>query len=401
MFEVKALRDKLLKQWARFDFHRRWLADDLDFPLQMALPKITNRQLMHDFSELQAQVMRFRQAFAGNDKVVVIEKEYQFASMGRQRIPAAVEFLSLEGVLAFTGKKGAWQAFTADVVLIRQHLPQADLWMAENSALIEQYHGDWPRLIAVCQYFIAHPRPNRYLRELDIPGIDSKFIETRKRVIKQLLDHFLPQEALDLRYSQLANFGFEQRFGLRHEAPGLRFRLLDPALAQRFCGVRDMTIPVTEFCCLALPLKAVYITENKVNFLAFPDIPHSMVIFGQGFGVQLLKQVSWLMRAPLYYWGDIDSNGFAILSQLRSYFAHVQSFLMDEKTLEACAPYWGEEPEGNVHSAELLPFLTEPEQQVYQRIKTHYWKPFLRVEQEQIPFHLLQQAIDYLNPTTG
>lgn len=393
LFDIKSVREKLLKSWLRYDFHRRWLTNSLEFPLQVALPKVTERQMMHDFMSVQTQVIQFRRVCEEHPGLVLIEKEFQFSSLGRQRVPIAVEWLSLEAICQFLRQHGAWARFVSDVTLLRSHFPQLESWYSENIALIEEYHGDWPKLIKVCHYFLAMPRPGLYLRQLDIADIDSKFIEARKRALKLLLDVLLPQESIDLRFTQLSHFGFEQRYGLLHEKNTLRFRLLDPALAEHFCGVRDMTIPVDEFASLNLGLNAVYITENKVNFLAFPDVANAIVIFGQGYGVQLLKQVSWLTRVNIRYWGDIDTNGFAILSQLRGYFPHVQSLLMDEVTLVASREFWGDEPKSKCHPADMLPFLTEPEQRVYQKLKTHHWKPFLRVEQERIPFHLLQQVL--------
>lgn len=393
-FDLKSVREKLLKSWRRYDFHRRWLANSLEFPLQVALPKVTERQMMHDFVNLQAQVIQFRHACEGHSGLALIEKEFVFSSIGRQRIPVAVELLSLAALCQFLRQDVSWEQFVSNVTLLRFHFPQLDAWCSENMTLIEEYHGDWQKLIKVCHYFLAIPRPGLYMRQLDIPDIDSKFIEMRKRVLKLLLDALLPPESIDLRFTQLTHFGFEQRYGLLHEKNTLRFRLLDPALAERFCGLRDMTIPVDEFAGLNLCLNVVFITENKVNFLAFPDVANAIVIFGQGYGVQLLKKVSWLTRVDIHYWGDIDTNGFAILSQLRGYFSHVQSLLMDEETVVASRKFWGDEPEAKCHPIDILPFLTEPEQQVYLKLKTHHWQPFLRVEQERIPFHLLLQALN-------
>lgn len=59
-------------------------------------------------------------------------------------------------------------------------------------ALIDANHGIWqPQLLKVCQYFSAHPRPMVYLRQLDIAGIDSKFIESHKKTLRLLFDQLL------------------------------------------------------------------------------------------------------------------------------------------------------------------------------------------------------------------
>lgn len=45
--------------------------------------------------------------------------------------------------------------------------------------------------------------------------------------------------------------------------------------------------------------------------------------------VNVLRDAGWLADCTLWYWGDLDTQGFAILSQLRGYWPQTRSFLMD------------------------------------------------------------------------
>ncbi|MGI6299138.1 MAG: Wadjet anti-phage system protein JetD domain-containing protein [Saccharofermentanales bacterium] len=45
------------------------------------------------------------------------------------------------------------------------------------------------------------------------------------------------------------------------------------------------------------------------------------MIFGAGYGFDHLASASWLNQKDIYYWGDIDTHGFAILNQLRRLFS--------------------------------------------------------------------------------
>ena len=94
-----------------------------------------------------------------------------------------------------------------------------------------RYADQWPRLLAVCRYFVAHPQPGCYVRELDIPGVDTKFIEAHKSILKAILDQLLPPEAINQQQDKLAEHGFAKRYGLKYEQPRVRFRLLDANLA--------------------------------------------------------------------------------------------------------------------------------------------------------------------------
>ncbi|KPQ44713.1 MAG: hypothetical protein MPEBLZ_00678 [Candidatus Methanoperedens nitroreducens] len=70
-----------------------------------------------------------------------------------------------------------------------------------------------------------------------------------------------------------------------------------------------------------------------MNFLTLPYLKDTFGLFVGGFGIEILKQIDWLKNSNIFYWGDIDAQGFQILSQIRSYFPHTKSVMMDFKTL--------------------------------------------------------------------
>jgi len=97
------------------------------------------------------------------------------------------------------------------------------------------------------------------------------------------------------------------------------------------------------FVSLSPAVSRVFITENEINYLAFPSVSDSLLIFGTGYGFDVLAQAAWLVCCQVYYWGDIDTHGFAILDQLRANLPHAQSLLMDRATLLAFEAQWGRE----------------------------------------------------------
>ena len=139
------------------------------------------------------------------------------------------------------------------------------------------------------------------------------------------------------------------------------------------------------------------ITENKTNGLAFPALNNAIVIFGLGYDLKVLKAAAWLQHCRVYYWGDIDTHGFAMLSRARAALPHIRSFLMDEATLLHCRDAWGEEPPAKRHRADRLPHLSDAEQSLYQRLKGDHWQPHLRLEQERIPHHYLRTQLAGIN----
>ena len=150
--------------------------------------------------------------------------------------------------------------------------------------------------------------------------------------------------------------GFVRRYGFRDKPQRIRLRVLDPTHALfPGSGDADITLDAASFARLAPAASRVFITENEINFLAFPQVPDSLLIFGAGYGFEALGQAAWLARCQVFYWGDIDTHGFAILDQLRTYLPHARSLLMDRATLLTFEAQWGVEEKQTLRD---LPRLT-------------------------------------------
>ncbi len=100
-----------------------------------------------------------------------------------------------------------------------------------------------------------------------------------------------------------------------------------------------------------------------------------------------------MTASPLYYWGDIDTHGFAILDQLRSSFDHVESLLMDRRTLLAFEALWGVEEQQTLRA---LPRLNREESALYDDLRDNRLRQNLRLEQERIGFSWVESAIQNL-----
>jgi hypothetical protein len=181
---------------------------------------------------------------------------------------------------------------------------------------------------------------------------------------------------------------FENRFGFRSKPGRIRFRILDPALS--IMGLTDLQIPESDFHDLPITPRTVLITENEINGLAFPPVPDALVIFGLGYSLSALAGARWMNQADLWYWGDIDTHGFAMLDRLRHYFPHTRSFLMDEETLFSHKALWGSEP---VPTHRDLPLLTVDEARVYDALRYNRHAPSLRLEQERISYSHVKRSI--------
>ncbi len=316
--------------------------------------------------------------------------------LGVNALPEAVWLDSTHDALTVLRKHEEAQRVIALAVLTAAQQPALQPWVVKNAPKMLALEPVWPRLLAVVAWIKAHPRSGLYLRQVSVPGvagIDSKFIEKHRSVLAELLDLVLPEEAIDARHSGV--LGFAASYGFRAKPLRVRFRLLDPAWAWLAPGSdQDITLTQAAFAALDDWLGEghlrVFITENEVNFLAFPDAPRSVVVFGAGYGFDNLLEATWLQRCPVYYWGDIDTHGFAILDQLRALLPHAQSLLMDAATLMAHQPQWGEEPQPVAHD---LPRLTPQERALYDDLRHNRPRAKLRLEQERVDFQHVQRAL--------
>ena len=174
----------------------------------------------------------------------------------------------------------------------------------------------------------------------------------------------------------------------------MRFRFLDESL-HFLQGVasQDIELDAASFASLVSGVSRVFITENEVNFLAFPQVPKGLVIFGAGYGFSALREASWLHQCEMYYWGDIDTHGFAILNELRARFPHVKSLLMDRVTLMHFRPLWGQE--SSPVKANLA-HLSHDEAHLYDDLRDHVLGAAVRFEQERVSYAWVLAALGLL-----
>ena len=296
--------------------------------------------------------------------------------LGTQDLPVSIYFDTEKDFLRFLGKEKEVGLFKTSVEKIIKAFPELKEWIVKNPVRIITSQTEWDNILKVCQYFIQNPKPNLYVRELPIK-VHTKFIERNKSVIGELLDVLL-LEHINIEYKE-----FEKRFNLKFSETLIRFKILDKEISQKyFSRVDDMAIPISQFETLNLPIKRVIVVENKTTLytaLTLPKMDCTIAIFGSGFSIHNLKKTQWLSDLELVYWGDIDVQGFEILSQFRGYFPHAQSILMDKITFEK----FFEQDKGTPTNVTVKLNLSKDEQELYDLLKENNW----RLEQEKIPLY--------------
>ena len=359
------------------------------FPRRLALKGPDSRALGERFSEVRDWIA----GLVANEGLYRIEwRSVNHRVLGANRIPSAIWIDTLEQALGLIGKHRAAERFAGMVERTRETRAELIPWLAKRPLRALALAEEWPQLLAIVDWLSKHPRPEVYLRQVDLPGVHTKLIEGHRGVLAEFFDLVLPEEAIDATHT--GAFGFCRRYGFLDKPARVRFRMLDPTVRLLpMASDQDITLTQAAFSSLAPPVTTVFITENEINFLAFPNVRDSMVIFGAGYGFANLVAAHWLQEKNILYWGDIDTHGFAILNQLRGFFPHTVSFLMDRETLLAHRQFWGSEPQPQ--TGDLLRLTTE-EQALYDQLRQHTWGVSVRLEQEKIGFRYLAAALQKL-----
>lgn len=377
---------RLRAQRLYLPFLRAAISGEPFFPKKISFRKIDSSS---EFGSLQEEVAKLREMEKADGRLgpSVVYETKNTLKYGKQSLPVDVWFETADDFLSFTGRQKEFEHFAESACMIKSKLTELGLWLGKNSspAKILNHSGKWADLLLVCRFFLDHPVKTYYLRELPIP-VHTKFIEENAGILRDLLENCLPPDRVCWQESS-----FEKRFGLRHDMPLIRFRILDASLQKR------LSIPFSDFSCLlgeaarllsqiAIGEMRFFIAENKMNFLTLPESSDAIAVFGSGCMVEMLSSFSFMERAQIYYWGDIDVQGFEILSRLRATFPHVQSFLMSADVLEKFRQFAGQ----GVPSVQAHPeFLSADEAELYRYLKSEN----LRLEQEKVPQSEVKKAI--------
>lgn len=385
------LRAQVQRVWDRGEILAALITGETLFPKRLLLKVPTATEMSEQFDAVRTWIGELR----SSQHLRIEWRDFTHRQLGANTIPAEAWIDTLEEATALIHKQRDHARFIQLMEQTRQQQPLLLSWLAKRPLHALELFDEWPRLLQIVAWLQRHPRPEIYLRQIDLPGVHTKLIESHRGALTELLDMALPADQIDATASGVSQFA--RRYGFRDKPILIRLRLLDPALLPSPFG-DDITLDASRFAHLDLRDVRILITENETNFLALPPLRRSLVIFGKGYGFDMLRNAAWLNHCPIHYWGDIDTHGFAILDQLRNRFSHVESLLMDRATLFEFEAQWGEEKNQTTRD---LPRLTSEERLLYDDLRDNRIRKYLRLEQERVGFEWVRRALGISLPPAG
>jgi hypothetical protein len=145
-----------------------------------------------------------------------------------------------------------------------------------------------------------------YLRALPVTGVDTKFIETHKLLIEELLN-VLHGGAVTWTGGLLPWLDCMPR-----PAGWLMRSPLDKPARNALGCMPILKLPYMMLLTYEMPAEHILVVENIESGLALPPMENTIAVIGGGKNVAWMDAV-WLKEKHVGYWGDIDTWGLCFL----------------------------------------------------------------------------------------
>jgi hypothetical protein len=373
---------RLRRQWDSGDLLRRWGIGAAWEPIAVGLRAPTPGELAADL----AAVRRWADAWSEVPNVRLERRRVGGRLIGVNDLPGKVWIDGYEQAWAVLGVAPLAIQFDRLLTDTRCSAPRLIPWMLANPLRLLDLAPHWTAIVATIMWIDEHADRPMYLRQVDVPGVDTKFIEVHRGVLAELLDLQLAPERIDATRSRS---DFTARYRFRSRPGYVRLRSLDPDRPLA-AGYTELTIRRDELASRPPEHTEIYVIENEITYLAFPPVTDAVALFGGGYAVPAIESLGWLAGRRVSYWGDIDTHGFAILDRLRRHVPHARSLLMDRATLLAHESQWVREPKPTVAR---LDNLHPDEADLYHALVEDSLGTSVRLEQERIAYAAIERAV--------
>lgn len=360
------IRSVVKRRWDDGSLLRSFALGELFPPIDLPLRHPVAQDLGDHFDRAREWSEKLRRASRDGRAYELREGSLGGRLAGRTGVPDRAVIAQFEQAWALLDTAAEAAAYRR--LIAETEVDAARQWALAHPIGALSLSADWAAVQAAYTWLDAHRGSALYVRQVSAPGVDTKFIDAHRAVLAAMLG--VPSGAA----------AFLESLGLAQKPATVRLRF-DPAVFGLPHGVTEAVFRADELDAWhAHPVRAL-IVENEISYLSVPVPENSVVLWGRGFDVERSSSLSWLGEASIYYWGDLDSYGFAILNRVRAHLPDAVSVLMDRETLLAHEARWGHEPKS---TAAVLDHLTGEEASLYADLVSDRYGPRIRLEQERI-----------------
>ncbi|MDR1355718.1 MAG: DUF2220 family protein [Propionibacteriaceae bacterium] len=292
--------------------------------------------------------------------------ERQWPRLGVQLLPICIQVKNRDALANLAGRAAEWRQYQWVAGRIADNWGIIDARLSVAVAKLSTENVD--RLLDAVQWFVDNPDSGKLVREVPLPGVDTKWLERHRSLVRKLYQAVTGSEDL----------------GLLDASRQFTVRTLDKTLAVE--SPLELAATPTELNRLTWHPSAVVVCENLACVKRLPLMPETVAVHGGGYACSQLAMVGWLREAArVFYWGDMDVDGLRILGEFRKAVPRAESVLMNTELFEQFVRYAVKDPKPY---RGMIGYLTSSELQLLRTLRNGDW----RLEQERIDLSLVAEV---------
>ena len=369
------------KEWDNFNRLQKRLVGDIAFPIRISLKPPTEEQAISDLDHFRIFVHGWRD-FSSPSMIEWEEKNYR--TLKNQNVPKALIISNIDEFYSYIGEEAVNRSrmWASNMRPLLEFNNNFYLVLIKHLRTIEVLS---PNTIGMIINTLPQLRKNmghgKYLREIPLLGVDTKFIETHESFIVDLLNA--------IHQNQISS-GLLEWLGCNELPSGwLTIKPLCQHVRERLGGYSLLQLTSSELRSSELPADNILVVENLQSGLGLTNLPSTAAIIGGGKNISWMN-AEWLASKNVAYWGDIDTWGFAILNDARAVSPNLCSLMMDESTLFKFRDRAVNETK---QYDGVLQNLTDLELELFNNLKGLKYHQ-MRLEQERLPFEYIKSNLD-------
>jgi len=368
------LAKQLTRQWHNNALRAQRLLTPEPWPLKLTIGQATASQVLQQAARVQQHIQRWRQVTVG--QVVFERKKYR-------RFAEAVELPSYW----YINSPSEWVQACQDATVRDEFAVLSQLISASDSCMHEllvRERSLWRgkplnellATLTLAGKLTSGCAQGQPLRLLSGYGVDTKFVERHQTLLRRLLDTRFAEAASE---QGLLNF-------LDALDENDHWLLVRP-LAEGLLPFQRLRLASTELAQTALPATRILLVENERCEHLLPPLQDCIAVLGAGFNLTWLVGQA-LEGKQLYYWGDLDTWGLAMLARARQLRPSLQAVMMRQEVFTDYADFAVHEPQraGRFDLSSLMP----SEQKLFKHLQQQEKS---RLEQEFIPLERVHTEI--------
>ncbi|GAB2908316.1 Wadjet anti-phage system protein JetD domain-containing protein [Rheinheimera gaetbuli] len=394
-----------LKYWNNRKNLKSLLCGEMVFPLEISLKPPTGNSPLKDINHYQNFIAGWRSfckeiELRGKSSYVRWESR-KYRSLLEQEIPTHLIVNDIQSLAGLLGSSQELQLkkwhftiayiFEALVQDINKRSDTLERAIRERSlflvlishleVLTDLNDADLELLVKLIPQLYKGMGRGCYLRALPVTFVDTKFVEKYLKIIESILTAVVDSSVHEL--------GLLSWLDCKEKPKDwLLVKPLSKETMNLLGGIPLLRMSSETLLNFELPAENILVIENEQSCLSLDDIPKTIAVSGGGKNVAWLK-AKWLDNKRVGYWGDIDSEGFGILGDVRSKLGDIVPLMMDSETVEKYKKRMVNESES---LAKEPVALLEHELNLFRKLRSGEFGN-TRLEQERLPMDYVYEKL--------